>query len=216
MNLIHYPHPIRVCYSSVRTLVPLILEAYSSRKVGPGGALEGAGGEVDMVLHMGMASGRDFYTLELQAHRDGYDRNKDLDGEILPPDHGEVAFGDCPELMRTSLDYDGILDGWKGNIRRRRSKVHPSVVVQGLEVDEADCRPSDDAGHYLCDYIYLNSLAWFGRRSRTVVDGMPEDRPVLFLHVPAESDEQALEKGRVVTLALIESMVERWLDRTNV
>lgn len=220
VNLIHYPDPIRVCYTSVRTAVPLILDAYTSPPGTPSAGL------IDMVLHMGMASGRKFYTLEVQAHRDGYDRNRDVEGEVLPGDHGERVFGDCPSVMRTSLDFEGVMEAWRGNVRRRRRRRSVTVgkgravadgEVEGLlEVGEEDCRPSEDAGHYLCDYIYLNTLAWFGRRNGSVVDGGPEDRPVLFLHVPAESDEGALERGRIVTVALIESMVENWVDRVSI
>ena len=47
------------------------------------------------------------------------------------------------------------------------------------------------------DYIYFNSLAWFGRRNGVLAGGEAKDRPVLFFHVPAESDVAALERGTV-------------------
>lgn len=192
-NVIAYGTPIRVCYEEVRELVPKIHEAYID--------------SVDLVLHIGMASGRDFYTLEQIGHRDGYHKYKDVDGKILPEDDGLLRFADCPAAMTTSLNYAAVLGKWQ-------------TIMLGLPEDSpgfgADCRPSNDAGNYLCDYIYFNSLAWYGRRSNNVVDGMASDRPVLFLHVPADSDPQTLERGMVATLALIQAMVdELCLSRVN-
>lgn len=187
VRIIAYDTPIRVCYREVRALVPPLLEG-----------LEGA---VDLVLHIGMSSGRDFYTAEVYGHRDGYSKNKDLDGETLPADHGLMYFGDCPPLMTTSLNCDRLLKIWKASLES---------VPEGAPGFEADCRLSEDAGHYMCDYIYYNSLAWFGRRNESLEGGKVEDRPVLFLHVPAESDPEVLERGRQVTLSLIEAMAEDW------
>lgn len=184
-NLIAYGTPIRVCYESVRELVPKLHESYID--------------SVDLVLHIGMASGREYYTVEEMGHRDGYYKSKDLDGKTLPEDDGLLRFADCPVNMTSSLDYAAVLRRWQ------------SIVV-GLPENSpgfgADCRPSNDAGNYLCDYIYFNSLAWYGRQSGSLTGGMASDRPVLFLHVPADSDEQALAKGTDVAVALIEAMVE--------
>ncbi|KAK3051337.1 hypothetical protein LTR09_007360 [Extremus antarcticus] len=193
IQIIAYDHPIRVCYDEVRELVPVIHGSYAAG--------------VDMILHLGMASGRNFYTAELHAHRDGYYKNKDVDGKTLPSDHGETYFNDCAQLLRTSLDYDRVLQRWQWNMKN----LQKSSVAY-----EADCRPSDDAGHYLCDYIYFNSLAWFARNPTPRADGQANERPVLFLHVPANSDPQALERGKEVTLSLIEAMVESWCESTNV
>lgn len=184
-NIVTYGTPIRVCYGEVRKLVPEMLESYV--------------GSIDLVLHIGMASGRSFYTLEQIGHRDGYHKNKDLDGEILPEDDGLLRYADCPANMMSSLNYANILGNWQTKILN---------LPEESPGCGADCRPSKDAGHYLCDFIYFNSLAWYGRRSRKIVDGMASDRPVLFLHVPAESDEASLARGKVVATALIQAMAE--------
>ena len=185
VNIMRYNTPIRVCYDEVRELVPALHEAYN--------------GVVDFVLHIGMASGRDWYTAELYAHRDGYSKNRDLDGRTIPAEDALAHFGDCPAMMTTSLDYDDLLRRWKMNLLR-------------LPVDAAgfgaDCRPSEDAGHYLCDYIYFNSLAYFGRRNGKLDGGKASDRPVIFLHVPADSSPHILERGRQVTVGLIEAMAD--------
>ena len=186
-QIIGYGAPIRVSYEEVRDLVPVLHETYF--------------GSADIVLHLGMASGRHFYTAELYAHRDGYSKSKDLDGKTLPEDDGLVHFGDCPSMMTTSLDYGEILSKWKANLRR---------LPEDSPGRSADCRPSEDAGHYLCDYIYYNSLAWHGRLHGRLDGGKASDRPIMFLHVPAEIDLVTLEKGRQVTLALIEAMVDSY------
>ena len=192
VQIIGYGTPIRVSYEEVRNFVPILHESYL--------------GTVDIILHIGMASGRQYYTAELYAHRDGYTKNKDLDGRTLPLDDGLIHFGDCPAMMTTSLDYDEVLSNWK----RKLLELPESSLAR-----TADCRPSEDAGHYLCDYIYYNSLAWFGRQSGRLDGGKLTDRPVIFLHVPAESDPEALEKGTQVALALIEAMADSYCSSTR-
>jgi len=187
IQIFTYDTPIRVSYEEVRQLVPALHESFL--------------GTVDLILHIGMSSGRDFYTAEKFAHRDGYDKNKDLDGLTLSTDHCLAYFGDCPSVMTTSLNCDRIVDRWQANVTSLANKL-PGF--------KADCRLSEDAGHYLCDYIYFNSLSCCGRRRGVLDGGNVESRPVLFLHVPAESDTATLERGRHVTMALIEAMVDDW------
>lgn len=192
-NVIAYGTPIRVCYDTVRDLVPKLHESYLDT--------------VDLVLHIGMASGRDYYTLEQIGHRDGYHKNKDLDGKTPAENDGLLRFADCPVEMSSSLNCREVLRKWRSRIE---------ALPANSPAYGADCRPSNDAGNYLCDYLYFNSLAWYGRRSGCMDDGAAADRPVLFLHVPAEADEQTLAKGNIVTLALIEAMVEELrLERIN-
>jgi len=183
-----YGSPIRVCYDDARELIPHVLEGYAKT--------------IDLVLHIGMASGRRHYTIERYGHRDNYGTNRDLDGKVLSLDAGERSFGDCPSRMTTSLDYEDVLRRWQEAIAH---------VPAGSAAYGADCRPSDDAGHYLCDYTYFNSLAWFGRRNKRMEGGAYKDRPVLFLHVPAESDPDMLEKGRAVTTVLLQAMVDSYV-----
>ena len=183
---------VRVAYEEVRELVPILHESFL--------------GTVDLVLHIGMASGRGYYTGERYGHRDGYSKSKDLDGKTLPVDDGLTRFGDCPEVMTTSLDFDSIMKKWNANVM---------TLPASSPAFAADCRASEDAGHYLCDYIYFNSLAWYGRYNKKLEGGESSDRPVLFLHVPAESDPLSLEKGRQVTIALIEAMADKCSEKNG-
>lgn len=185
IRLITHPEPIRVAYDSVRALVPALLSSYVDT--------------VDLVLHIGMASGRAHYSLERLAHRDGYSKNADVDGKRLPPNAGDLDFPDCKHILTTTLEYDEVLAGWQRNLCE--SPGSPPLVP---------AEESNDPGHYLCDYIYFNSLAWFARRNQQVSDGRVEDRPVLFLHVPGESDPVTLRKGATATTALLRAMADSW------
>lgn len=190
IQIIPYGSPIRVCYEDARLLVPALLKSYE--------------GTVDMVLHIGMASGRSYYAAERFAHREGYGALKDLDGKTVPTDEAEECFAECPSLMTTSLGYAALMKRWR---------LEVANLPNDSPAHGADCRASEDAGHYLCDYTYYNSLAWFGRQNQSLEAGCSADRPVMFLHVPPQSDEKKLAKGRDVAVSLIRAMAAGYTRR---
>lgn len=98
-------------------------------------------------------------------------KNKDLDGNILGPNEGSERFSDCPSTMTTSLDYETLNQDWCNYI---------DEISEGSPGHKADVRQSEDPGRYLCDYIYFNSLAYFGRKCGKVEGGTCTARPVLF------------------------------------
>jgi pyroglutamyl-peptidase len=59
---------------------------------------------------------------------------------------------------------------------------------------------SEDAGRYLCDFIYFSSLAYLTK--------MEEDRRVVFFHVPVESDEAHIATGIDAAIELIRGIVQ--------
>lgn len=67
-------------------------------------------------------------------------------------------------------------------------------------------KTSRDAGHFLCDYIYFNSLANCYKAG--------ERRRVAFLHVPAvkpvpvEVYQESIDLGREIAIQLLRSIVE--------
>jgi pyrrolidone-carboxylate peptidase len=63
-----------------------------------------------------------------------------------------------------------------------------------------DLRISEDAGHYLCDFIYFSSLAHLYKAG--------ERRRVLFLHVPSDASEHSIATGRELLLQLVRSVAE--------
>lgn len=70
-----------------------------------------------------------------------------------------------------------------------------------------DLRISEDAGRYLCDFIYYSSL--------TTLLKANEKRRVVFLHVPADASDQAITTGRELAVQLIRSLVESELRRMD-
>lgn len=52
----------------------------------------------------------------------------------------------------------------------------------------------------MCDFIYYSSLAYLTKKE--------EEKRVVFLHVPVESDEATLKTGVEVTLELIRALVQ--------
>lgn len=193
VRIIHHPSPIRVSFDTVRELVPKLHSEHA--------------GTIDAVLHIGMASGRKHYCIERYAHRDGYVKNKDLDGKIPPSNEGSTIFADCPAKMTTSLDYDDVLQKWQTNVLG---------IPERFPGCDSEIKESQDAGHYLCDYIYFNSLAHTGRQSGQMEGRGTTLRPVLFMHVPAESDGDMLEKGTAVTVELIRAIADSYMKGSKV
>ncbi|KAH7188653.1 uncharacterized protein B0J16DRAFT_98749 [Fusarium flagelliforme] len=166
-----HPEPIRVNYKVVRGLAPSFYDAAH---------------RYDVVIHIGMAGPRPFYSIERRGHRDGY-KHADVDGELIDQDEDrekdDWPWRGLPEEIETDLDIDQVLTLWKG---------HSS--------EEDDVRISEDAGHYLCDFIYYSSLSELWKQQRP--------RKALFLHVPADASPDNIERGRDLTLNLIRSIVE--------
>ena len=135
--------------------------------------------------------------METRAHRSGpaYSTHPDVRGAFLPADFGRHHWADCPELLHTSLDVQDVLQRWQRNLGS------PAAAAG------AECRLSDDAGHFLCDFIYFSSLAAYRRRGGVADDA---DRPVLFLHIPAGVEEEDVKRGTEATCALVRAMVVSW------
>ncbi len=68
-----------------------------------------------------------------------------------------------------------------------------------------DVRVSEDAGRYLCDFIYFASLAHLYKKG--------EEGRVTFLHVPVECDEETVKKGVEAAIELIRALVQSRLKQ---
>ncbi|KAB5580869.1 putative pyroglutamyl peptidase type I [Coniochaeta sp. 2T2.1] len=182
VRIVVHPEPIRVNYQTVRQIVPDLwdLESKSGRP------------KIDLAIHIGMAGPRPMYQLERRGHRDGYCM-KDVDGQLLNDQARHAAEGEnwiwhnMPTELETDFDLEDVLSRWKKHSPR------------GL-----DLRISEDAGRYLCDFIYMSSLTHLYKAG--------EERKVLFLHVPSDSSERAINTGRELAIQLIRSLVESELS----
>ncbi|EAS35791.1 pyroglutamyl peptidase type I [Coccidioides immitis RS] len=203
-----HPCPIRVSYSTVRVTIPTIIDSFKRTHNGQA---------PDLIIHIGMASTRHYYSVETQAHRDGY-RVTDIDGQ-LGYDDGE-AFWKWEGLPETLQPGPPRLDvSSAGSARpvtassdlKRQVHIHPSSPdAEFLETwrsylpPKTDIRLSEDAGRYLCEFIYYTSLA------HAYKDGRSGN--VVFLHVPGWTDQGSIEKGKAVVIGLIRALVACWIE----
>jgi len=157
-----------VSYKSVRELVPKLWE----------------GKKIDYMVHIGMATGRRFYSVERRGHRDGY-KMKDVNGEFLEDldrEEKHQTWAGMPYELQSSCNIDDIWRRWR-------------VALQ-----DTDVRVSEDAGRYLCDFIYFSSLAHLEKHG--------EEKRVVFFHVPVDVDEKSIQTGIDTIVELIRAMVQ--------
>lgn len=156
----------------------------------------------DIVLHMGIAATRNYYSVETQAHRDSYHLS-DINGRSGFQD-GEMHWRGLglPPIMKAGrpTDFTPV---------RPYANPHPPdshflEVWKALGPSGADLRISSDAGRYACEFILYTSLALAFQEER--------DRSVAFLHVPGSCNEGDIALGREITIAFIKALVTRWYD----
>ena len=169
--ILHGHPPITVSYAHVREIIPELLFPKDGSKP-----------RYDIVLNIGLAPGRNFYTLETLAHRDGYIK-RDEDGKSLENDTFWRVELKAPERLHTSFDTEEVWRRWKSRLTN------------------LDLRPSNNAGHYLCDFTYYACMLEYWRRQPR------GPRPCMFLHVPSGLEEKDIERGREVALGLIYALV---------
>ncbi|KAF2685841.1 peptidase C15, pyroglutamyl peptidase I-like protein [Lentithecium fluviatile CBS 122367] len=191
---IHVNHEaVRVAYNHVIKFIPQRLPPANPMYPRP-----------DIVLHIGLAAGRPYYTLEKGAHGRGYGAIPDVDGERFPDEVGDEKFPPelFPYVLHTSFDTSDVVARWRSCLGHASPDCQLPPDAQVRSTSAPDVRLSPDAGNFLCGFIYYNSLAHYY--------SMKEDeRPVAFLHVPDLSDsDEKLNTGRNVAIALIKALVE--------
>lgn len=113
-----YPDPIHVAYASTSVLVPSLLDPATNGSVFP----ESPGGiDFDYVFHIGLASGRDSYTLETLAHRDDY-LIPDVDDSIGTAISEIWKREDVPGSLEVGWDGADVLRRWKAEVERREAE----------------------------------------------------------------------------------------------
>ncbi|KAF4580990.1 Peptidase C15, pyroglutamyl peptidase I-like protein [Ophiocordyceps camponoti-floridani] len=177
VRIVVHPEAIRVSYDVVRKLIPTLWDEDDEGKA-----------RIDAAIHIGMAGPRPVYQLERRARRDGY-RTPDVDG-CLPAeetcdddDDNAISQENKPSEIKTDLPLQSILQAW-------RAATTPDM----------DLRISDDAGRFLCEYIYHASLAHLLRNHRP--------RNVLFLHVPCHAAERYVKQGTELAVALVRAVAD--------
>ncbi|KAL2870994.1 putative pyroglutamyl peptidase type I [Aspergillus lucknowensis] len=196
-----HPSPISVAYSAVRAIVPAIMEDY----------VRTHGRQPDIVIHMGIAATRNYYSIEAKAHRDAYH---------MPDNLGQAGYedGEKPwrELNLPHVLRAGHCDPTTGSVAKLDSKSAGAKLYprppdseflkswQALSPSSADLRISEDAGRYLCEFIFYTSLSLALQEGR--------DRNVAFFHVPSSCCDEDIETGREVAVALIKCLALSWVE----
>ncbi|KAK4246875.1 Pyroglutamyl-peptidase 1 [Corynascus novoguineensis] len=200
VRLLVHPSPIHVSYETVRELVPRLWTNQQQQQ------------RIDAAVHVGMAGPRLFYSVERRGHREGY-KMRDVDGQLLADDGGRG----CRRPGGTEKEGEGEGEGkgdgegeggekewiWEGLPPDLESAFDVDDIVarwRGHSPQHLDLRISEDAGHYLCDFIYYSSLAHLEKAG--------ERRRVLFLHVPSDASPHSISVGRELLLQLVRSLVE--------
>ncbi|EUC48440.1 hypothetical protein COCMIDRAFT_87368 [Bipolaris oryzae ATCC 44560] len=187
---IHVHHePIRVAYATVLNLIPTLLPPGNPMNPSP-----------DIILHIGLAAGRNYYAIEQGSRSRGYGNIADVDRQRFDDESAELQFpaSKFPSMLSTGFDTTDVLACWKESLKSPSS----SSVSEIGSTKGPDVRISTDAGNFLCGFIYYNSLAHYYSIKE-------DERPVIFLHVPdLTSSEEKLREGWEVTVALIKALGE--------
>ena len=141
----------------------------------------------DLTLNIGMAPSRAYYTLETEAHCWGYEK-RDVRGEIPNDQYWHKKYN-SPPVLQPTYDPGDVCRRWK------------SVLMT------EDVRLSDNAGKYLCDYIYYACMLEYWLRDPV------GERPCAFLHVPGATEEEDILRGTKVAMAAIGAIVGSQIAR---
>ncbi|KAF2421486.1 peptidase C15, pyroglutamyl peptidase I-like protein [Tothia fuscella] len=174
--------PIPVSYAAISGDVPPIIE-----KIKP-----------DVVLHVGVDTSEfTAFHLERGASRDGYNSIPDATRRVFTKAEAKIKYGKSPDFLTTSLDVSSIFERWNNGLLQTnhsspiRRVLGPEVII------------TEDAGDFVCGFLYYQSLEYFNSLKRSGELA----RPVLFLHVPQfGDDEDELVKGDFILLRLIEAI----------
>jgi len=142
----------------------------------------------DFILHVGVGMGGGL-KIEQLGHKLGY-YMADAEGKLAPPvSQGEEAPGDGDNEKILEDNGEGqTLRGFGKGYERFAEELKTDINARALvlhlhEYGYKYVLPSDNAGRYLCEFIYYCSLAE-QRRTQQVQDGAGKKTKVLFVHCP--------------------------------
>ncbi|KAI5305084.1 hypothetical protein KEM56_005343 [Ascosphaera pollenicola] len=192
-----HPEPLRVAYDTVHSITRDGIKQFRE---------DHDGHAPDLILHMGMAKGRNFYCVETLARREGYQIG-DVDGKkAIDYEHLFRTKG-YPEVLRPgdppSVGVDpGPETGSREGLTPSRPDERLLKTWKSFARENEDVRLSTDAGRYLCEFIFYNSLSHAWEEGRNL--------SVLFLHVPGWDAPEDIERGKEATVALLKSTITCW------
>ncbi|RYP41911.1 hypothetical protein DL767_000648 [Monosporascus sp. MG133] len=216
-----HPEAIRVAYHPVFDLVPQLY----------------AEDDYDIVLHTGLAAGREYFAVEQSSSQSrlaewGYQNSPDVDGEVFTVAEQEAAWADEPLSLETDLDLIRVVELWQNKTSHiafpplgddagtvttgpwRSARAGGPVEVElrnDFDYSSALEDTATDDVRWSDDVgFYLCGFIYYTglvERSKT------EARDVVFMHVPYLDTEAQYATGVEVTIELINSLVESWRER---
>lgn len=181
--------------------------------------------EVDIYLHMGMAFGWNFVSVERRAYRQdmtcswwspmqekGYYLIKDNVGKTVE-DAGPCPWMEVPIGLNTMFDVDKIIEGAQSVLAMNRSLAVVEQIQAGAPHEvpiparggHIPVKAHHEGGAYCCGFINYESLANCYTRRR--------EANVLFCHIPGQTDKASLEGARDAVLAVIVAAVSQLLNK---
>ena len=168
------------------------------------------GNSIDLIVHLGMADGWEWYSVERSAWKEGTIKSVDygngMEGNpveyyTMPDDIGETIKdlkGSCPWSVNVpkrlmagpGIDVDTLARSVEKSLNATSGKVSES---------EIEVRSHNDAGNYLCGFISYESFAQAFVKKYSA--------KAIFCHIPGWRDAERLENGRDFVCTLISSIV---------
>ncbi|KAI1266473.1 hypothetical protein F5Y18DRAFT_359134 [Xylariaceae sp. FL1019] len=186
------PEPIPAVYHSILSIAPKLIQDH----------------DPDIVLHIGVAVGRNYFAVEKSANRDAYNMHPDEDHKIMTKAETKTIWGkESASKLVTGFDLDVVVARWKSCLAAIVASAKTNSLKCGRDqlrtAASFDVRATDIVGNYVCGLTYYTSLAELekiGKRPGSAV----------FFHVPHSTSEIEVEKGLLVTVALIEALAEAY------
>ncbi|KAL2066653.1 hypothetical protein VTL71DRAFT_2725 [Oculimacula yallundae] len=160
---------------------------------------------LDAIVHLGMADGWEWYTVEERAFKEGmsstwWSERAKSGYYLVPDDTGKTVLDitgkdagmweGSPMGIMTRLNVDKVVADAKSSLISDNVK-QKEVLGDGKELD-VQIIPHFEAGNYCCGFIYYESLATCLKRKL--------DTKVVFCHVPGWRDEKRLKRGADVLI----------------
>lgn len=168
------------------------------------------GQDLDLVLHLGMADGWEWFTIERYAFKEGFSSDFDtslglkkgyytmLDDagktvEDITKEEGKGIWDALPFGLAPNIDVDRAVQ----EVKILLNNEYDDMVAISVSKRNPDVIAHHEAGAYCCGFIYYESLASCKVRNL--------DTKVIFTHVPGWRDKERLAKGADAVCAIIGS-----------
>ncbi|RYP71367.1 hypothetical protein DL771_004855 [Monosporascus sp. 5C6A] len=220
-----HPEAIRVAYHPVFDLVPRLY----------------AEDDYDIVLHTGLAAGREYFAVEQSSSQSrleewGYQDSPDVDGEVFTVAEQEAAWANEPLSLETDLDLLRVVELWSNKTSdiafpplAADATEEPGTAVTDLWRSARAAGPvevrlmndfdyASELGDGVTDDVRWSDDVGFYLCGFIYYTGLVEKsktgpRDVVFMHVPYLETEDQYATGVEVTIELINSLVESWRER---